>query len=77
MDDTQTDKKQEAAYNAMLDEHIAEIVRVFGEEAANNTNIGWGDSGSSICSKVYGKGFLSTDYDEDTFAVLGHRAEWL
>lgn len=79
MDDTtnQNDTTAEAAYDAMLEEHIAEIVRVFGEEAANNANIGWADSGSDICSKVYGEGFLSTDYDEETFAVLGHRTEWL
>ena len=68
---------EQAAYDAMVDEHVAEIERVFGPEALDIVDVGWGDNGSSICSNIPGRGFLSTDYDPDTFAVLGHRAEWL
>ena len=74
--DTTPNEEKEAAYEAMMGKHVAEIVRVFGEEAANSANIGWGDSGTCVCSKIYGKGLLFTTYDEQTFAVLGHRTHW-
>lgn len=62
-------EEQEAA---MLEAHVAEIERVYGKEAANRANIGWGWAEGSIASKVYGHGVCTTTYDEETGAILRH-----
>lgn len=55
------------AEKRLYDAHYAEIVRVYGEEAARTANIGWGTSETSICSKVYGPngGRCTTYHTED------------
>lgn len=80
-----TARQRAKAYDAMVQAHYDEIVRIFGKERADTANLGWGDSGDSYCSKVYiipnrpdlGEeiGFVTTLYDPVTFEVLGHECE--
>lgn len=41
-----------------------------GQEAADNANYGWGisedETSSSICSKIYGHGLITTDVNFET-----------
>lgn len=66
------------AYNKMVDAHVAEIERVFGAEAAQAANIGWGSGDLSICSKVYGEkgGYCQTYHDKQGNVEYHESWDW-
>jgi len=80
-----TARQRAKAYDAMVQAHYDEVVRIFGKERADRANLGWGDSGDSYCSKIYvipdrpdlgeDVGFVTTGYDPTSFEVLYHESE--
>lgn len=75
-----TARQRNRAYEKVIQANYEECVRLFGKERADKANIGYGDSGDNFCSKVYSligeeADYVSTDYDPETFAILGHSCD--